>query len=204
MLAGLSEYQSMGWGPSPQGWDYRFTPICLGVLFICLFVFLCGVYVLNSGTCDTKAFYQHSPHTSLILPLMISSLTWKENIVDLYKREVWVFWVLKYLWLACCLNLIQNSLGGGKGRKPLPRLRWRGRRLHLSRSLHLELFHIAVNTRLALFWEFSDVSQVFIPVANTGVAIKVHTPIVSRLGILIKIRSLLGLDFWVRIARNGA
>lgn len=62
-------------------------------------------------------------------------------------------------------------------------------------GLRLDLFHIAMNPRLTLFWEFSDVSQIFIPLAITGVAIKFHIPIVILLGILIKTGSLLSLDF---------
>lgn len=53
----------------------------------------------------------------------------------------------------------------------------------------------AVNTRLTLFWEFSRVSQMYIPTAVTGVFVKIHSPIVSLLGLLIKIKSLFSLGF---------
>lgn len=88
-----------------------------------------------------------------------------------------------------------KARGEGKGRLRLPRPRRPGRSGHLSRSLCLDLFHIAMNPRLTLFWEFSDVSQIFIPMAITGVAIKSHIPTVSLLGILIETESLLSLDF---------
>lgn len=80
----------------------------------------------------------------------------------------------------------------------------------MARGVHLPAlsvwtyFMCAVNTRLTLFWELSRVSQMYIPTAVTGVFVKIHSPIVSLLGLLIKIKSLLSLGFWIRIVGNGA
>lgn len=56
-------------------------------------------------------------------------------------------------------------------------------------------FMCGINTRLTLFWEFSRVSQMYIPTAVTGAFVKIHGPIVSLLGLLIKIKSLLSPGF---------
>ena len=67
--------------------------------------------------------------------------------------------------------------------------------LHLPALCVWTYFMCGVNTRLTLFWEFSRISQMYIPTAVTGVFVKIHSPIVSLLGLLIKIKSLLSPGF---------